>query len=397
MVDFFRATAKLRTQWHYRIFRHHFTSNVMGELCALVRDALALGYLVYMMVNRGMPISDFVLYFGVIGGFSGLLLDFAFQAQGVYETTLEFCDYREFLDMPDTLNRFGGVPPVAEACEIVLNDVSFRYAAPDGNGKSDEAAYTLKHINIHIKSGEKIAVVGANGAGKTTLVKLICGLYTPTSGSVTLGGHDVSEYNIRDYYSQFSTVFQDICIVPVSIAKNVAMCKDERVDRAKVEHCIKQAELWEKVLSLPQGMDTLLVRGVNEGAVELSGGEQQKLVLARALYKDGSVIVLDEPTAALDPIAENALYLKYSELTKGKTSIFISHRLSSTRFCDRILLIENGEITECGTHEELMALCGGYAAMFNVQSFYYREHAVEADLDASGGFSKDVVNGGEVR
>jgi ATP-binding cassette subfamily B protein len=174
------------------------------------------------------------------------------------------------------------------------------------------------------------------------------------------------------------------------------MCPNERVDRAKLEHCLKQAELWDKVCSLPQGMDTLLVRGVNEGAVELSGGEQQKLVLARALYKDGVVIVLDEPTAALDPIAENRLYLKYSELTEGKTSIFISHRLSSTRFCDRIFFIENGEITECGTHEELMALGGGYASMFNVQSYYYREHAVEDDMDTGGGFLKDAMNSGEV-
>ncbi|HOS19464.1 MAG TPA: ABC transporter ATP-binding protein, partial [Clostridia bacterium] len=389
MTDFFRATARVRTEWHYRIFRRHFASNAMGELCALLRDALALGYLVYMMVSRGMPISDFVLYFGVIGGFSGLLLDFAFQAQGIYETTLEFCDYREFLDMPDALNRAEGVPPAAGALEIGLNDVCFSYAAP--GVEPDEKAYVLKHIDIHIKKGEKIAVVGANGAGKTTLAKLICGLYKPTSGFITLGEHDASDYNIRDYYSLFSTVFQDICIAPVSIAKNVAMCPDARLDRAKAEHCLKQAELWDKVCSLPQGMDTLLVRGVNEGALELSGGEQQKLVLARALYKDGGVIVLDEPTAALDPIAENRLYLKYNELTAGKTSVFISHRLSSTRFCERIFFLENGEVTECGTHEELMARNGGYAAMFNVQSYYYREHAGE---DGNG--SNTAMNFGEV-
>ncbi|HWR23154.1 MAG TPA: ABC transporter ATP-binding protein, partial [Feifaniaceae bacterium] len=180
MVDFFRATAKLRTEWHYRIFRRHVASNVMGELCALIRDALALGYLVYRMVERGMPISDFVLYFGVIGGFSGLLLDFAFQAQGIYETALEFCDYREFLDLPDKLNRAKGVPPVREACEIDLNGVCFSYVAPGSSNEPDESAYALRHIDMHIKKGEKVAVVGANGAGKTTLVKLICGLYRPT-------------------------------------------------------------------------------------------------------------------------------------------------------------------------------------------------------------------------
>jgi ATP-binding cassette subfamily B protein len=184
--------------------------------------------------------------------------------------------------------------------------------------------------------------------------------------------------------------------VPVSIAKNIAMCPDERVDRAKVEHCLKQADVWDKVCSLPQGMDTLLVRGVNEGAVDLSGGEQQKLVLARALYKDGSIIVLDEPTAALDPIAENRLYMKYSELTAGKTSIFISHRLSGTRFCDRIFFVENGEITECGTHEELMAHGGRYASMFNVQSYYYHDHINKADIETCGNNSKNVMDGGVV-
>lgn len=369
MVDFFNATAKLRTEWHYRIFRRHFVSNVMGEVCALIRDALSLGFLVYMMVERSMSISDFVLYFGVIGGFSELLLNFAFQAQGIYETALEFCDYREFLDMPDRLSRnTGDLKLEAGASEIVLEDVSFYY-----NGTESDKA-TLSHINLHIKAGEKIAVVGANGAGKTTLVKLICGLYRPTSGRILVNAHDVSEYDIRDYYAHISTVFQDISLVPVSIAKNVAMCPDEKIDRTRVEICLRRAELWDKVCTLSEGMDTLLVRGVNEGAVELSGGEIQKLALARALYKGGDILVLDEPTAALDPIAENRLYLKYSELTTGKTSIFISHRLSSTRFCDRIFFMEHGEITESGSHNELMALGGGYANMFNVQSYYYREH-----------------------
>ena len=386
MTDFFRATARVRTEWHYRIFRRHFASNAMGELCALLRDALALGYLVYMMVSRGMPISDFVLYFGVIGGFSGLLLDFAFQAQGIYETTLEFCDYREFLDMPDALNRAEGVPPAAGALEIGLNDVCFSYAAP--GVEPDEKAYVLKHIDIHIKKGEKIAVVGATARARPSQADLravqtdigFITLGNTTRRTITSGLLFPVLHGISGYLHRAGVHRED-----------VAMCPDARLDRAKAEHCLKQAELWDKVCSLPQGMDTLLVRGVNEGALELSGGEQQKLVLARALYKDGGVIVLDEPTAALDPIAENRLYLKYNELTAGKTSVFISHRLSSTRFCERIFFLENGEVTECGTHEELMARNGGYAAMFNVQSYYYREHAGE---DGNG--SNTAMNFGEV-
>ncbi|HBN83581.1 MAG TPA: hypothetical protein DDZ89_07015 [Clostridiales bacterium] len=249
--------------------------------------------------------------------------------------------------------------------EIVFENVSFRYPESETD--------TLKNISFTIKAGEKLALVGRNGAGKTTLVKLLCGLYRPTSGDITISGHSIYEYNRDEYYTLLSVVFQDICLIPVSIAKNITLCEQSRINRQRLEKVLRDSGLYDKVMSLPGKENTLLMKSIHEGATDLSGGEKQKLALARAIYKEGNIMILDEPTAALDPIAENELYQKYSELTACATSVFISHRLSSTRFCDRILFLEEGEIVEEGNHEELMYLGGRYANMFDLQSHYYKE------------------------
>lgn len=222
-------------------------------------------------------------------------------------------------------------------------------------------------------------MVGINGAGKTTLVKLICGMYVPAKGEILVNGRPISDYKIEEYYSMISAVFQEIRAVAFTIFEFVASVDMERkTAREDAVAAMKAAGIWEKIESLPNGMDTHLQKGIYEDGVDLSGGELQKLVLARAIYKDGSILVLDEPTAALDPIAENNLYLKYRELTKGKTSVYISHRFASTRFCDRIVLLGDGVVQESGSHEELMKLDGQYAYMFGVQSKYYKEGEVNA-------------------
>ena len=251
--------------------------------------------------------------------------------------------------------------------EIKLVNVSFRYP--------ESEKYALENINLTLRSGEKLAVVGLNGAGKTTLVKLICGFYDPTDGQVLLNGKDIREYNRRDYYKMFSAVFQNFSLLAGTIAANIAQTEDD-IDMEKVKSCAVRAGLIDKIESLPDGFETYLNRNVYENAVMLSGGETQRLMLARALYKNAPIIVLDEPTASLDPIAEAELYQKYSELTLGKSSVYISHRLASTRFCDRIVFIENSRITEEGTHSELLSLGGQYSAMFEVQSKYYRDEAI---------------------
>lgn len=259
------------------------------------------------------------------------------------------------------------MPPAlrpGEACELELRDVSFRYPGAEKD--------VLSHINLTIAPGEKLAIVGLNGAGKTTLVKLLCGFYDPTGGEVRLNGRNIRPFNRPAYYALLGAVYQNFSLVPASIAQNVAQDL-EGFDRARVQNCLERAGLGAKIRALPHGMDTHLVKEVYEDAEELSGGELQRLMLARALYKDAPILVLDEPTAALDPIAESDIYQKYREMTVGRTSIYISHRLASTRFCDRILLLADGKIAEEGTHEALMAKGGEYARLFEIQSRYYRE------------------------
>ena len=215
--------------------------------------------------------------------------------------------------------------------------------------------------------------MGANGAGKTTLVKLLCGLYMPTSGEVRIDGVPVGDFTREEYYKLFSPVFQDVQTAFFSLAETVACDLGDRVDKARAESCMRRAGLGRKLDSLPLGVDTRLDKQVNKDGIALSGGEAQKLMMARALYKDAPVLVLDEPTAALDPIAENEIYLQYRDMTQGKTSLFISHRLASTRFCDRILFLKDGRIIEAGSHDELIALGGEYAKLYEIQSCWYRD------------------------
>ena len=262
--------------------------------------------------------------------------------------------------------------------EITFDRVTFRY---DG-AKTD----TLKDISFTIGSGEKIALVGLNGSGKTTLVKLLCGLYEPTSGEIRINGVPVKKFYRRDYYKLFSPVFQDVETSFFSLAETVVAGSGDEPDYSLAKQCMRRAGLGPKIDSLPNGIYTKLDKQVNEDGIELSGGEVQKLMLARALYKDAPVLVLDEPTAALDPISESRVYEEYMRLSDRKSSLFISHRLASTRFCDRILYLDNGRIAEEGTHGELVDKGGKYAKLFEIQSCWYR--------DGSGG-SKESSGKGE--
>lgn len=336
-------------------------------LLVLARNGIAYAYLLWLALTEGLSASSFLLYFTAASGFTQWILGILDQFQELHHESLDLSMVREFLEWPEPFLFEQGKPLPREKAagyEIRLEDVSFRYP--------QASSYTIRHLCLTIRSGEKLAIVGLNGAGKTTLMKLICGFLDPTEGRVLLNGQDIRQYNRRDYYALFSAVFQDFSLLEASIAVNVAQ-KTADIDKRKVWQCLEQAGLKETILSLPKGVDSHLGRKVHLDGIELSGGETQRLMLARALYKNGPILALDEPTAALDPIAENDIYMKYNEMTRGKTSLFISHRLASTRFCDRILFIENGQIAEEGTHQTLLALDGGYAKLFEVQSRYYRK------------------------
>lgn len=373
MFPWFKNTFDdLRDKWaHFEkknIYHRYFANSIDGLLLFL-RDGIVYAFLIYSVLYKNMSAGNFVLYFGAVTGFSTWLSGIIKNLNSLKSMSLDIDDLREYLKMKDNMNRGRGVelPKLYELpCDIELKNLYYKYP-----GAKD---YTIKNVNVHIKKGEKIAMVGLNGAGKTTLVKLICGLYTPTKGYVYINGKKSSLYNRDEYYTLFSVVFQDAHFLPVSIEKNIALKDEENIDEEKMDKVLEMSGFKKKVDSLKKGRKTLLLKSINKEAVELSGGETQKLMLARALYKGASIIILDEPTAALDPIAENELYQKYSELTKNHTSIFISHRLSSTRFCDRILFIKDGEIVEEGNHESLMKSGGEYKKMYDMQSYYYKNN-----------------------
>ena len=353
-----------------RVEKVYIWGRITDLVLTFLRNGIIYAYLIYLVLNGELSISLFLLYFSAAGQFSSWVIQILDNLLKLHSQSLEISNLRECLEYPEPFRLEEGKPLSFQAdqtYEIRLEDVSFRYP----EAKKD----TLSHINLTLHPGEKLAVVGLNGAGKTTLIKLLCGFLDPTEGRVLWEGRDIREYNRRDYYKMFSAVFQDFSLLAVSVAANVAQT-EEHIDMARVRDCISKAGLQEKIESLPQQYDTKLNREVHESAAMLSGGETQRLMLARALYKAAPFVVLDEPTAALDPIAEADLYNKYNDMTQGCSSVYISHRLASTRFCDRIILIEDGHITEEGTHDSLLAHGGSSAKLFQVQSKYYQEGEV---------------------
>lgn len=377
LEDLWGSTMRLYSAFCAKRERKYIWANIIDIVLTFLRNGIAYAFLIGITVKNGLPASQFLLYFAALSGFAQWVVEILDKLSVMHKQSLDISTIREFLDWNEPFDLNGGERIAFEPnkqYEIRLDDVSFRYPKADKD--------TLSHINLTVHPGEKLAIVGLNGAGKTTLVKLVCGFLDPTEGRILLNGEDIRKFNRNDYYALFSAVFQEFSVLDVTVKENIAQCVDG-IDETRVWQCIDKAGLTEKIKSLPKGIETHLGRRVFKDGVEFSGGQTQRLMLARALYKNAPILVLDEPTAALDPIAENDIYQKYNDMTHGRTSFFISHRLASTRFCDRIIFVDGGKIAEEGTHDELLKNGGGYAYLFEVQSKYYRSDNQDGTSDGS--------------
>ena len=367
LMEVWQKSFQLYESFLRRREKHYFLTNLADFLLSLLRNGISYAYLLHLTLTEGLSASTFLLYFTAASGFTQWITGILEQFTQLSKESLEISVVREFLEWPEGFQLTGGDPipdAVNGTYELQLEHVTYRYP-----GAAED---TIHDLSLTLHRGEKVALVGLNGAGKTTLVKLLCGFLDPTQGTVRLNGVDIRKLNRRAYYKLFSAVFQEFSLLEATVAENVAQ-QVEGIDEEKVWQCLQNAGLSDAVRALPQGLKTHLGRSIYDDGTELSGGQTQRLMLSRALYRDGAVLVLDEPTAALDPITESEIYLKYSEMTQGKTSLFISHRLASTRFCDRIILLENGSIAEEGSHEALLQRGGSYAKLFSVQRRYYEE------------------------
>lgn len=355
-----RIYGKIHTQYFLRRFKE------LG--LGFVTELVSYGYLSYLLVEARLSVSEFVFSVGLVRTFSGNFSTLIHKIQGLNNIHAFLTYMRKLLDLPEKEQKEGICADKAKGVEIEFRNVSFQY--PDAETE------VLSDINITIYSNEKLALIGLNGAGKTTFVKLLCGFYKPTRGEILVNGIPISQYDRDEYMSLVSALFQDSMLFPLTVDENLTGTTLPEIDTENLKHVLELSGFGERYGSLSQGGETKLVREVHENATDFSGGEKQKLLFARALYKKAPLLILDEPTAALDPIAENELYLRYGEAAKNRTVVFISHRLSSTRFCDRIALLEGARILEEGTHEELLAKNGRYAELFEMQSKYYREGEV---------------------
>lgn len=360
---------------------------VLGDLLGFLEEAVVYGWLIYLVISNSLSVADFTLYLGSVHNASTSINEIFTKFIRICSESRHVTDFRDFLESDaeaEPLLSKSNFKKDCQACEdaykkknedflwdkdasyeFVFDHVSFRYPGAE--------KYALKDLSLRLKAGEKLAVVGLNGAGKTTFVKLLCRLYEPTEGCIYLNGRNIAEYDLNDYWKLLAPVFQEDESLAFSIAQNVSMQCPGQQNWEQIIDALRAADLTEKMQELPLGIDTFLYKNLTDDGIDLSGGQKQKLMLARALYKAAPVVVLDEPTAALDAIAESKSYENFNKMAGGRTTVYISHRLSSTKFCDQIAMFEAGSLIEYGTHEELMQKCGQYAKLFEVQAQYYTE------------------------
>lgn len=335
-------------------------ADVLTAVFTFVQQFVSYAYLIWKVLKGAIGIGDFTMYTGAVAAFAGALREIMKSIVEIRAYDLYYDKLDQFLTVPETLRAGRSLPPEGNHA-IEFRNVGFRYAGAD--------KWALRHINLTLQPGEKLSIVGENGSGKSTFAKLLLRQYDPTEGVILMDGADVRTIDYDRYMELFSAVFQDYQLFAMSLRDNTALNRD--VSDAQILHALDQVGLAQFANALPRGLDTHIGRLFDEQGVEPSGGEGQRIALARALLKNAPIILLDEPTAALDPRAEYEIYQGFHALTEGKTAVYISHRLSSARFCDRIAVFGAGQIIEYGTHAELIRANGAYAELFRMQAQFY--------------------------
>ena len=326
-----------------------------------LRDGISYFYIGYLALKQTITIGDFSMCVSAASGLYWSVSDIVTGVQEIIKKCSYAYQFLKFLDYPATMPKGKEIVTTGEHT-IEFSHVSFRYPRSEKD--------VLKDINLTIKQGEHLAVVGLNGAGKTTLIKLLCRLYDVTEGEIRIDGINIKEYSKEEYRKLFAVVFQDFQLFAFSLKENIVLTQEEKQD--KVESVLTQTGFYEDALKLDKGLDTILYKSFDEHGTELSGGQKQKTAISRALYRNAPIVILDEPTAALDPVAEYEIYRQFHSLVGGKTAIYISHRLSSCKFCDKVAVFAEDTIKEYGSHDELVNRPEGiYAQMFAAQAQYY--------------------------
>ena len=413
------AVLKLFRDFQLREQRMRLLGDLAEVALTFLRNGAAYGYLLALALGEGLSVSEFLLYFTAVGNFTtwvtGILKGFG----ELHQFSLELSSVRSYIEAPEPFRMEGGKaiePDTSLPYTLELRDVSFRYPNTE--------TWALRHVNMKFQVGSRLAVVGENGSGKTTFIKLLCRLYDPTQGEILLNGIDIRKYSYRQYIDLFSVVFQDFQLLAFPLGQNVAAAVE--VDKGRAARCLEMAGFGKRLAALPQGLETPLYKefdesGVqvsggeaqkialaralykngpiiildeptaalpqgletplykefDESGVQVSGGEAQKIALARALYKNGPIIILDEPTAALDPVAEMEVYENFDKIVGDKTAVYISHRLSSCRFCDDIAVFDHGHIVQQGSHDALVEAPGKYQELWHAQAQYYAKQEKE--------------------
>lgn len=349
---------------HSKVFKMNFVLNAPSVIFGFLTELCSYLIICFYCTLGVFPVGNIIKYVGYLGRAASSIGDL-FQVMSRLKSNEKFLEtYLAYFDVKNDMYQ-GGLAVEKRSdkrFDIEFRNVSFRYAGSE--------SFALKNINLNLKVGERLAVVGMNGSGKTTFIKLLCRLYDPTEGEIIMNDFNIRKYDYRQYLDVFSVVFQDYNLLAMPLGNNVA-CAAEW-DKERAERCLEEVGFGERYKGMPKGLETPVYKNFDTDGVEISGGEAQKVALARALYKDAPFIILDEPTAALDPIAEADIYAKFDQIVGDKTAIYISHRLSSCRFCDRIVVFHEGRIVQTGTHEELLGDAEGkYYELWNAQAQYY--------------------------